>query len=500
MKKIFCVVFIIALLSSTIAATAQANPDDLYHEMYVLQDNGIIKGDPSGGLRPDDELTRAEFAAILCRAIGVDKIAETPEMAGKDYFGDVPSTHWAAGYINTAVEFKAINGFDDGTFRPALTITNEQAVKILVAAWGYTDEAKKLGGYPNGYMEVAKRYGVTDAVLFNYGIASKRWVACAFVYGALSMPADKSAAIDISFDIDPIKTQQARPENTGYVDDPVSILKRITPASAKYERTVFEQSMSADNIPFTLQGNTLIFNGQAGDRKIKLNVSDSVNKEPLADGFFKDNSYHLSDLAAGTWRCQLQITDGAVRDTYFSTLEREDSGRLRFSGDVYRYTTLNARPVITEVRQELSFTNTQSSEFNPFLFEPVTDDNKNPALRVSYPLVLEEGFRLDLSVNTDDASRELYALPMHIEGVQYQVTAPIMGKNALMKPVVISKLEVGVNYHIQVSVDNGYGDDVVLKGSMNFFENSGKLDYRFNGTVRTLSIDGYEIKDYTYEA
>lgn len=55
MKKIFCVVVIIGLLLSTVAATAQANTDDLNNEMQVLNDNGIIKGDPSGDLRPDDD-------------------------------------------------------------------------------------------------------------------------------------------------------------------------------------------------------------------------------------------------------------------------------------------------------------------------------------------------------------------------------------------------------------------------------------------------------------
>ena len=87
-----------------------------------------------------------------------------------NYFSDVASTHWAAGYIYTAAEYGAINGFGDGMFQPELSVTNEQAVKMLAAAWGCTDEAEKLGGCPNGYMEIAKRFGITDLVLFNYGM------------------------------------------------------------------------------------------------------------------------------------------------------------------------------------------------------------------------------------------------------------------------------------------------------------------------------------------
>lgn len=499
MKKIICVV-VIGLLLSTVAATAQTNTDDLNNEMQVLKDNGIIKGDPNGDLRPNDELTRAEFATILCRAIGVDKIAETAEMAGKGYFHDVPSTHWAAGYVNTAVDFKAIHGFGDGIFRPELTVTNEQVVKMLVAAWGYTDEAEKLGGYPNGYLEIAKRHGVTDPVLFNYGIASKRWVACAFVYGALSMPADENTAIEIP-NISPIESKQARPENTSYVDDPVAILKRVTPASAKYERKVFEQPMSIDNIPFDLQGNTLIFKANPGHRKLKLHISDGVNKQPLVENLFEENRFDLSSVPIGTWNCQINIIDGPVMDTYFATLENEASGLIKFSGDVYRYTTLNAQPVNTEIRHELSFTSTQSSALNPFMIEPLLDNNKKLALRVSYPLVLEEGFRFGLSMNTDDASRELYTLPMHMEGKSTDTNilpTPIKGENTIIKPVIVNDLEVGVNYHIQISIDNGYGDDIVLKENIKFFENSGKLDYLFEGIVRTMTTDGYEINNYTY--
>lgn len=498
MKKMVSVVCVIGLLLSTVIASAQASTHELNDEMQVLQKNAIIKGDQDGDFRPDDEITRAEFAAILCRAIGVDTIAETDEMAEKGYFKDVPDTHWAAGYINTAVDLGSINGFGDGTFRPEFAVTNEQAVKMLVTAWGYKDEAEILGGYPNGYMEIAKRNGMTDTVSFNYGIASKRWVACAFVYGALSMPADENAAIASPFHVTPIEGKQARPEHTGYVDDPVSILKTITPASAKYERTIFEQLVPIDHIPFDLQGSALIFKENAGDRKLRLSVSDGVNKQALAEGFFEENSFDLSGVPTGTWRCQISIIDGPVMDTYFAALENEASGILSFSGNVYRYTTLNAQPVNTEIRHELSFTGMESSELNPFVMELLPEDSGRLALSVSYPLVLEEGFRFGLSMNTNDDARELYTLPMQIEGEPYDGSAPIMGENAVIKPVVIHDLEADINYHIQISVNSGYGDDVVLKGNIRVFQNSGERDYLFEGIVRTLTNSGYEINSYTY--
>lgn len=198
-----------------ITQTTQAgNTNCKTYEMTILNDNGIIVGDPDGDLRAEDGITRAEFAAVLCRAMGYEPEAQADEMTEKRYFPDVTQDHWAAGYINFAYENKAIDGFPDGNFYPEQPVTNEQAIKMLIAAWGYTDEAEANGGYPNGYIRVAKEHGMLDTIEFNYTNASKRWVASVFVYGVLSME-PKNARIK-----QPVKTQlftvdTPRNENTG---------------------------------------------------------------------------------------------------------------------------------------------------------------------------------------------------------------------------------------------------------------------------------------------
>jgi len=347
-RKIICLILIAGLLPAICTFANETKTSYVNDEMQILKENGIIKGDPNGNLRPDDKLTRAEFAVILCRVMGVEELAKTDGMIGKEYFKDVPKTHWSAGYVNTAAEYRAINGFGDRTFRPGLTVTNEQVVKMLVAAWGYSDEAEKLGGYPDGYMEIARRYGVTDTVLFNYGVASKRWVACAFTYGALNMPVSGDVDIEIPVKIDHIGSNDPKPENTDYVDDVVSILKKVTPVSAKYERKVFEQLVPAEFMPFTIQKNILIFDGNTentGDRKIKVYISEQGAKQPVVDECFTQNSFDLSlfSIPAGDWQCQLSIIDGAVKDTYFVNLNKSEDNTIEFTGDIFRYTTTGRR-------------------------------------------------------------------------------------------------------------------------------------------------------------
>ncbi len=508
-KKILVLILVAALLQGTIAFAYETTIDYKNYEIQALKDNGIIVGDQNGDLRPDEELTRAEFATILCHAIGVDKLAESAEMIEKEYFSDVPSTHWAAGYINTAFEYKAINGFDDGTFRPENPVTNEQVVKMLVAAWGYGDEAEKLGGYPNGYMEVAKKYGLTDSVLFNYGIASKRWVACAFIYGAIALlPPSENVEIEIPVEIEEteikvIEEKEPIPENTDYVNDPVSILKRVTPESARFERTWFMQNISPDLLPFDFEGDTLLFNEEQGNRKISAYVSERNKKEPFADGFFIEGKFDLSGLPIGTWECQLSIIDGAVKDTYFASIKKNYDGVFEFAGTgsagyAVRTTDLNVQPLIAINERNLDLNYAQSAQMKPFLIKPIFDNNGKPTLSVSYEPVLEDDYRFFFSMNTMDESVELVHPPMRTGDKIYESNAyfePIRGENKIIDPLVLYDLEFDTDYHIQMGVDSVYGGES-LKGIIRILNKNGALSYIFKGSVHNYTIDGFEIKDY----
>jgi len=509
-KKIICLILIACLFPVLFVVFVFANETQTDYgidEMQILKENGIIKGDPNGDLRPDDALTRAEFAVILCRVIGAEELAKTAGMIEKEYFRDVPKTHWAAGYINTAAEYKAINGYENRTFRPELAVTNEQVVKMLVAAWGYGEEAEKLGGYPDGYMEIARRYGVTDAVLFNYGIASKRWVACAFTYGALNMPVYKDAEIAPPFKTDPIEYDynNPKPENRDYIDDAVSILKKVTPVSAKYERKVFEQLVPAYFMPFMFNGAVLVFdeNENINGRKINIYISRQGVKEPFVDEYFTQNSFDLSRLPVGNWQCQLSIIDGAVKDSYFAPIKKLENNIIEFTGDVFRYTTLNAQPAITEETDDLNITGKQSGDLYPFaliLLKDKKDNNSNFALSVSYLPVLPNNNRFMLSMN----SMDLYYPPVRSENgsdMSGIYSNPIQGKNEIAGPVVFYDLQLNTDYYIQMSVTNIHGEGISLNGNIRLIEvdKNGNIDYLFEGSVRTISVKSYEIISYEFD-
>ncbi|MGN0179316.1 MAG: S-layer homology domain-containing protein, partial [Monoglobaceae bacterium] len=64
-----------------------------YDTVKYLTEKKVINGDETGNFRPEDEVTRAEFAKMIVAAFGLyDTEAEAE-------FSDIPDTHWAYKYV-----------------------------------------------------------------------------------------------------------------------------------------------------------------------------------------------------------------------------------------------------------------------------------------------------------------------------------------------------------------------------------------------------------------
>lgn len=98
----------------------------------------IVEGVGGGLFEPDRNMTRAEFAAVIVRALGLK-----PEQ-GAAPFTDVSGSDWCSGYMLTAHTYGLVTGFGDGTFRPNDYITREQAMTILARAMTLTGLETKL--------------------------------------------------------------------------------------------------------------------------------------------------------------------------------------------------------------------------------------------------------------------------------------------------------------------------------------------------------------------
>ncbi len=108
----------------------------------------VIEGKGNGMFSPDQNITRAEYAAIVVRGLGL-KLER-----GATPFKDVNLTDWYNGAIHTAYEYGLISGYEDGSFRPNEQITREQAAVIMAKAIAMTPLLDKLperhGRLPTG--------------------------------------------------------------------------------------------------------------------------------------------------------------------------------------------------------------------------------------------------------------------------------------------------------------------------------------------------------------
>lgn len=135
---------------------------------------GIVSGTGGTSFSPERALTRAEFCKLAVELMGNgDKVAS---QMNRTVFQDVPSTHWARGYIavatqgtttgsgDTAVTIPGIiRGDAYGNFNPDRAITYGEAVTILVRILGYGDSDVGMV-WPDGYLAKADELEITEGL------------------------------------------------------------------------------------------------------------------------------------------------------------------------------------------------------------------------------------------------------------------------------------------------------------------------------------------------
>ncbi|MBP8640631.1 MAG: S-layer homology domain-containing protein [Oscillospiraceae bacterium] len=93
----------------------------------ALASRGIINGNGNGLFEPNATMTRAEFAAIVVRALGL-----TPKENVK--FSDVAPGIWYAPYVGAANTYGIVNGTSDTTYNPNGTITRQESATMVARA------------------------------------------------------------------------------------------------------------------------------------------------------------------------------------------------------------------------------------------------------------------------------------------------------------------------------------------------------------------------------
>ena len=100
-------------------------------QIEILTEKGVIVGYPDGTFKPDDNVSRAEFASMAIKALG----QEHTTIAQPVKFNDIEPGFWAYDAIQKALYFDLISCPDEGeAFRPDETVTRAESITVAVNA------------------------------------------------------------------------------------------------------------------------------------------------------------------------------------------------------------------------------------------------------------------------------------------------------------------------------------------------------------------------------
>jgi hypothetical protein len=118
-------------LLSTAPARAFADAQKHWASACITQmaARKLVSGYPDQSFRPNNTLTRAEFAVLMLNAF-----PDKPLQRRAITFKDVPSTFWAADAIKKAYEREFFSGYPGDIFQPNQPIPRVQAIAILANA------------------------------------------------------------------------------------------------------------------------------------------------------------------------------------------------------------------------------------------------------------------------------------------------------------------------------------------------------------------------------
>ena len=131
LKSLIAVV-VLALTTAPVFAFPDVE-DDYWAaaQINLLSEQGVIVGYPDGTFQPDNNVTRAEFAAMAIRALG----QEHTKVAQPVNFTDINEEYWAYEDIQKALYFDLISCDKEGDiFRPEDSVSRAESLSVAVNA------------------------------------------------------------------------------------------------------------------------------------------------------------------------------------------------------------------------------------------------------------------------------------------------------------------------------------------------------------------------------
>ena len=193
------------------AQTAQTTFSDVSSNYWAAQfiqqlsQRGVIVGFPDGSFRPEEPVTRAQFAAM------VNKAFQKAQQRQAINFSDVPSNYWASSAIQQAYTIGFLSGYPGNRFEPNQAIPREQVLVSLANGLGYTpgsntkstlqhfNDASNIASYARSPIAAATEKQIVvnypNVKLLNPTATATRAQVAAFIYQAL-VSSNQASAIN----------------------------------------------------------------------------------------------------------------------------------------------------------------------------------------------------------------------------------------------------------------------------------------------------------------
>jgi parallel beta-helix repeat protein len=125
-------------------------PANYWAKTYIeaLASQNIIAGFPDGSFKPNEPVTRAQFATIVTKAL------TPPVKRAGTKFKDVATNFWAYAAIQSAYQSQFVSGYPDGTFKPQQQIPRVQALVSLANGLGLTASNQNVLSFYNDAAQI----------------------------------------------------------------------------------------------------------------------------------------------------------------------------------------------------------------------------------------------------------------------------------------------------------------------------------------------------------
>jgi hypothetical protein len=217
MRKLLMTVLALALILGSISMASAASgkvkltdiADNTNEEaIQVAYDLGIVTGTPEGAYEPEKAVNRAEFAALIVRALAV------PDSALSSYttttFKDTSGYGWAVPYLAILQQKGIMKGDGYGNAMPGRQISPNEAVTMVLRAIGYTDNASVLvGQWPANYVSLGQSLNLYENV--SNDVQMNKASAAQMIYNVLTaqlVQVDANSTVKLLYDAEGIGTAQ----------------------------------------------------------------------------------------------------------------------------------------------------------------------------------------------------------------------------------------------------------------------------------------------------